>query len=705
MKMKFLYLVFVATGIFPQLIYAQQQYTLSELHTSQGEVISDWISNNQAFTIQLKAEEAPVGPVTHSQFQVLIADNDVSTLFEFQQGQLVFSGGIPLPAGENNLAVKQFINGKWHDIGQSQIKIMTSSGFKQSQWSPKLELNINSQLKEKTSGDSTASERPTFSDVTARIGLMSHHENDDMVIDSNVNLLSVSNRSQAIQFGNKAAKASKLDVADYLVSVQKGNNKVSMGQVSYGNNALLVDNLSRRGITWQYQNEANSTINGAILNGSDIVGYNNFTGLANINKQYVKVLGFGFNTLTDSRISLRIEGNYLDAQRTSQNDFGIGEIASAEKNQGMAFKVSTIDSEGKLNADLTMGLSRYTNPDDNNLDFGETLVPLKTKTALAYNVNFSYILLQDWLTPWQSPMSFTLLANRARTEPLYQTLTAFVQANVLTQMVGGQYQIGNISGNISVQRAEDNLDKLVNILTTRTSNTNFSSTIPLAQIFNGNETDNSPNPWLPALDYSYQSTHQFAVNSPEASVSGFNGGSHLPDQITTTHTLSSNWQLDMDSISLQTSYSFQDNQQIGRELADFKSLQHALSYNLQQNDSTSWTFSISRNRQNDLENQKIQFNNAITISFNWQSENGLALNANYGLSKDDDSKKQGENTATNADIGLIKNLVKGQWWFPADGSISFRINYNDGRNIDRVFNLQNKFSTTTAQLGINLSFQ
>ncbi len=705
MKMKFLYLVFVATGIFPRLIHAQQQYTLSELHTSQGEVISDWISNNQAFTIQLKAEEAPVDPVTHSQFQVLIADNDVSTLFEFKQGRLVFGGGIPLPAGENNLAVKQFINGKWHDIGQSQIKIMTSSGFKQSQWSPKLELNINSQIKEKTTGNSTASERPTFSDVTARIGLISHHENDDMVIDSNINLLSVSNRTQAIQFGNKAANASKFDVADYLVSVQKGNNKISLGQVSYGSNALLVDNLSRRGITWQYQNEANSTINGAVLNGSDIVGYNNITGLANLKKQYVKVLGFGFNTLTDSRISLRIEGNYLDAQRTAQNDFGIGEIPSAEKNQGMAFKATAVDSKGKLNADFTLGLSRYTNPDDTNLDFGDVLVPLKTKTALAYNVNLSYILLQDWETPWQSPLSLTLLANHAKTEPLYQTLTAFVQANVLTQMVGGQYQIGNINGNISLQRAEDNLDKLENILTTRTRNSSFSSSIPLAQIFTKDETENAPNPWLPGLDYSYQSTHQFAVNSPNAIISGFNGGSHLPDQITTTHTLSSNWQLDTDSISLQSSYSFQNNLQIGRELSDFKSLQHALSYNLQQNDHASWSFAIGRNRQNDLENQKIQYSNTITISFNWQSSDGLSFNANYGLSKDDDSKKEGENIATNTDIGLIKNLVRGQWWFPADGSISFRINYNDGRNIDRVFNLQNKFSTTTAQLGINLSFQ
>ncbi len=711
MNKKLHYLLIASVLSASQIASSQTQYTVSGIQNTHGESITDWITNSQGFSIKLGSSSTNTQSMVQTsvpddeQFQVLIGDHDVSSLFKFERQSLIFAGGIPLPAGENELMVNQYKAGEWQAIGSLNIQVMTRSGFKQAQWTPKLELNINSQRYERVSGDGTASERPTYADVSANIGLASHHENNSYVIDSNINLLAVSNRQQAIQFSDKGNQARKIDVVDYQVSVNKGNNKVSFGQVSYGNNALLVDNLSRRGVVWNYQNEAESSLSGAILNGTDIVGFNNFSGLADITEQYVKVLGFGFNTLTDSRVSLRLEGNYLDAQRTSASDFGVGEVRSAEKNQAIGFKLTANDSEGKLNAELTLGMSRYNNPIDNTLDFGEELVALKSKTAVAHNFTFSYILLQDWQTPWDSVVSFTINANMAKTAPLYQTLTAFVQANVETKLVGAQYQLGSVSGSLSSQSSQDNLDNLVNILTTKTINNSFNSNIPLAKFFLGTETTSVLSSWLPGVDYSYQSTHQYAINSPDSAQSGFNGGSHLPDQQTTSHSLAANWQLAVNSISLSSNYSLQDNKQIGRENADFNSLQHALSFNLQQDDQTSWIFSISRNRQNDFENKIIKFSNSITVGFNWQSQNGLALSANYGLTKDDDSLKQSENTATNADIGLVQNLTKGEWWFPADGSLSLRINYNDGKSIDRTFALQNKFSTTTALLGISLSFQ
>ena len=690
-----------------QLSIADRLYSFSELQNGAGETVVEWIKNNQALTIRLTSQSNSneQNIASPSEFQVLIGANDVSNLFTLVDNNLVYEGGIPLPAGENEIIVNQLVNGSWQPIGNTNLQVMTTSGFKQAEWTPRLEININSQLDESVSGDATASENPKFSDVTSSIGLTTHHENDNYSIDSNFNLLSVSNREQAIQFGNKQLNAQKIDLSDYQVSIIKGEHNIVLGHTSYGSNALLIDNLSRRGISWQYQNEDELSFNGAVLNGIDIVGFNNFTGLQNHSKQYVNALGFGLNTLTDYRVSVRVEGTYIDAQRLSQNDFGISEVVSAEKNNGVGFKFTAIDAEGLFNGDLTIALSRYTNPDDEFLDFGDELVELETETSMAHNLNLAYILLQEWETPFGNTANLTLSASHVKTDPLYQTLTSFVQANVMSQQFGAQYQIGNISGNIGSQSSEDNLDKLVNILTTKTDNKSFSANIPIAQMLLDSESTDEPSPWLPSLDYSFQDTHQFASSSPNADISGFNGDSHLPDQVTKSHNLTASWQLETDSISLQASFSDQDNRQIGRENSDFLSLQHGISYNWQQSEQISWSFALGRNRQFDKEGGKIQYNDSATVSFNWQSEDGLALSINYGLSEDNDSLNEAENTATNADIGLVKNLVNGEWWFPADGSISLRINYSDSKSIDRIFDQLNSLGTTTALLGINLSFQ
>lgn len=697
------------------------QFELAQLTTDSGEVITDWIANTQAFVIALKrtgnkANKSYTVPSnnhnepssnyaiqTIPQFQVLLGDTDISSLIQFDQQNLFFKGGLPLPPGEHQLSVNQLINDQWVLIGTSILQVLSSGGFQQAEWQPRLDLNINSQLDEEVSGDAPKSERPQYTDVDASIGLTSRHQGNDFSIDTALNLIAVSNREQAVQFGTKGVNAKKLDITDYNLSFIKGNHQLNIGHTSYGNNPLLIDNLSRRGVSWQYQNEQQLTLNGAILSGTDIVGYNNILGLANYSNEYVNSLGFGLNLFAEQRISLRLEGSLLDAERISQNDFGVSEISSAEKNSGAGLRLVASDNEGRFEADLVVGLSRYTNPEDSALSLGEPLVKLQSENSIAHNLSVNYLLMRDGETPWGSVANITLLANHSSADPLYQTLTAFVQANIENSMLGAQYQLGHLSGNLSLQASRDNLDNLKNLLTTKTKTDNFSLNIPIAAYWLEDK-ESEPNPWLPNLDYNYQQSHQFALNSPNTDDSGFNDNSHLPDQLTTSHNIASSWQIDQHSFSFQSSYSQQDNRQLGRELSDFSNLQHAASLNLQQNESSAWIFTISKNRQADIENAKVQWSEAISVSYSWQSIDGLAFAIAYGLSKEHDNLDESESLATTADISLIKNLTEGEWWLPAQGSISLRVNYNDSESIDNVFDQRNQFGTTTAQLGISLSF-
>lgn len=689
-------------------------YIFDQLLDEQGQPIQEWIANNQAFSIQLKrdfennqnSQQSILfsQPSANNKFQVLLGDSDISSLFEYIDKRLVFKGGLPLPAGENNISVLQFVEQQWVPVGESTIKILSSAGFKQAKWTPRLELNINSQLDEKVSGDAQQSDKPTYTELTANLGLTSHHQSDDLAIESNVNLFAVSNREQAIQFGSRGNQAKKLDVADYTVNIIKGNHQIVVGHTSYGNNALVIDNLSRRGISWQYQDENELTFNGAILSGNDIVGYNNILGLSNYSEQFVNSLGFGLKLFAGSRISVRLEGNYLDAEKLSENDFGISEVTSSEQNQAMGMRLLISDSEGRLDADLVFGISRYTNPDDPELTLGDQLVELSEESAIAHNINMSYLLIQDWQSPWGSNINLTLTANHSSAEPLYQTLTAFVQANLKNKMAGARFKIGNISGNFGIQSSRDNLDNVVNLLTTKTELDSFSMSAPLAAIFAADTEQISTESWLPNLDYSFQQTHQFAISSPDFINSGFNDDSHLPDQLTTNHDIAISWQFETLSLAFQSSHNNQDNRQIGRESSDFSNLQHASNLSWQQNDSVAWVFSLAKNRQRDMENSKTEYTDSVSISYNWQSNDGLGLAISYGLNKEDDSLDESQSFSNTADISLVKNLIEGEWWLPVNGNISLRLNYNDSELIDNVFDQRSKLGTTTAQLGINLSF-
>ena len=698
-------------------VVSQPLFVAGELTDHNNQPLAEWIKYDQPLKISLASSglgrKTPLKRISHfsnsdlvDKFQVFLGDSDISSLFDYSNNQLIFSGGVSLPPGENSLTINQNHLGEWKEIGSFSLKVKTPQGFQQAEWNPRLEINIESQLDEKVSGDTSPSDRPHYSDVTSNISLSTRHQNDRYSIESNFNLLSVSNREQAIQYGNKLEEARKLDLSDYSVAIKHGNHLITLGHTSYGSNPLLIDGLSRRGISWNYTNTNDTRYSAASLSGSDITGYHNFLGLANISQEFVNSLGFGINSFEGSAISLRIEGTYLDAQRNSQADFGMGEVVSSETNQGLGFRFIANDSDGKLNADLTIALSQYHNPDDLELSQGDQLTQLDKETAIAHNLNFSYQLVQDWQTPWGSNTNLTLNGVHSSAEPMYQTLTAFVQANVRNKLLSTQYQIGNVSGNISFQSSRDNLDNIVNLLTTKTTNQNFTSNIPLAQIFTSESQEDSEQiiNWLPSLDYAYQQNHQKAINSPDSETSGFNGESHLPDQLTTGHSLSANWQFESTSVGLQSSHNLQDNRQIGRELSDFANLQHSLNFNWQQNERTAWALSLSRNRQSDLENNIIQYSSTATLSYAWQSINQLALNINYGLTKDDDSLNQARNLSTNAEIGLVKNLIKGKWLLPIDGSISLRVSYSDNESIDNIFQQQLFFDTKTAMLGINLSF-
>ena len=675
-----------------------------QLVDSELNPITDWVTNNQGFIIQLiGAEQSPqISEVSAQEFQIFADETDITALFEYRNHQLIFSGGTSIPPGELSIEVFQADGENWISIGRETIKLMTASGVKRAEWNTSLSVTVDSQLDERVSGDATPSERPTYSDVTSALGITTDHEINDTTINSQFNLLSVSNRQQAIQFGQRFEQAAKLDLSDYQVNIKQGNHDIVLGHTSYGSNSLIVDNLSRRGLSWIYRDDDELEFNGALLSGSDIVGYRNITGLSDYSEQHIKALGVGMNFFEESAYRVRLEATYMDGQRQALNDFGIGEIASPETNKALGLKFILSDDIGHLNADLTIAASRYNNPNDVGFDLSDQLVELSIETAHAHQLNLSYQLL-DNIETVVGNTSVSLTASHTRAEPLYQTLTAFVQANVRSAAVAAQYQVGLINGQLNSTESRDNLANLASLLTTQSESDGLSINIPLADMTRDDDEDSSSISIWPSVDYSFQASHQYALNSPEQNISGFNNSSHLPDQKTTNHSMSLGWQLNDYNLSMQSSYGLQDNRQVGRENADYNNLQHAINLYIQQSNTTSWAIGLSKNRQFDQLNQKALYSDSINVTYSWVSDTGWSVNLNYGLSEDDDSNNESTNTATTANLAISKDIDGSSWQLPLSGSMTLSVNYNDSEFEDNLFDLFNQFGTTTIQLGISLN--
>ena len=147
---------------------ASKGFTFDGIVDEKGKPVSRWLEHNEAFAIVLSDQLQPNSASkinrykTDAQFQILIGETEVTSLFEWRKNHLSFSGDAPLPSGESELVINQLVGSEWVNIGSTSIQILTSAGFKQASWTPRLELSINSQLDESPRGDSTESQKTNF---------------------------------------------------------------------------------------------------------------------------------------------------------------------------------------------------------------------------------------------------------------------------------------------------------------------------------------------------------------------------------------------------------------------------------------------------------------------------------------------------------------------------------------------------------------
>jgi len=668
------------------------------IETNVGE--NSWLSSSDTITVKINKGDRIDDPG----IRFIVNKTDVTALFvENKPGVYRYNNSIiPLPTGTTSLVIYKInADGKWEKLNEYPLQVKTALGFKESEVTPSVNVSIRSEIENGYNGDSIAppEEEQKQTEMTTNISLNSNSSNDDLNMQTSFNLVGVSKDEEALRHGEKGNEAPKLDLSDYLVEINKGSNKLSIGHISFGNNRFLISGFGSRGISYNGKLGKSESLDIAIIkmNGTSVVGYSNISGLTDNSNHYVSAASVGYDFDNQQPGRLRMELTYLDASLLPLTNFDSGEIPDAEISSGYGIKLLAANEKGSLRGEFTYASSRYTNPEDPFLFQGDDVVAVEEQTDSARHAEMSYEIFRTEADESGNSYSMTATISHERVDPLYKSLAAFASADTQTDIASLAIQLAQISVQYSNTRNQDNIEDLATILKTKTDTDDISLSIPFKQIFSSNGEENN---WIPNLDLQFNRTHQYGANLPIT----FDPDSHIPDQVNESNNIRLSWNTEKLSFGLSQSVSEQDNRQTGRAEADFKNTNKSIDVSYQFTSNFNTTIGFGKVEAYDKENILTTFDNTYSFGMNWNITDKLQFTTNYSEANNYDS-------ANNATRDGYSGNAQLSWQFEIPGFASKKlpgqlfINYTmqNNRSKDNVFISETNSHDWTINAGLSIS--
>ncbi len=560
-----------------------------------------------------------------------------------------------------------------------------------SNWTPALTAGVDSQLDEGSAGDAFASERRHYQDLNVAAGLQGSRSWGAVELDSQFDFVGVSHRPSALRYSEQGPDAAKFDLSQYQVSLNAGPLQLGAGHVSVGNHALLISAHNTRGIRLSYTPFERLRISGGRLNTIAMTGYQRLLGYSGEDRQ-IYAAGLEADLLQTGWLELTLGLTWMNGQRRSEPGFDTGEVTDAEKNDGLGASLSLGLFDKRLSLEGEWARSRFSSPADPFLEQGDELVPVQITRDRAWTGRVSL----DLIPGMDSPLgiiSLRLSGDAARADPLYKALIAFASADQESRGLGADFSIGALSVSVNQNRSDDNVDDVPTILKTRSENRSSNLSLPLSQLWDEAS-------WLPSLSFGWNKSTQKAMNNPDPDESGFNGGSHLPDQLNLQRNLNADWNMGVVSLGLGWSQAKQDNRQPGREQADFISRQRSVSLSWQVLDSLGLSSGLNETRQQDVEQGK------ENRSFTWNAglnlnRGSFSLSAQYGRNRNNDSLDLAEDQSSDISADISWSGDFGEW-VPA-AQLFARYNRSRSESLDREFDAFSSQGQWRWTAGLNLT--
>ncbi len=692
----------------------------------------------------------PLQP-SEGRLAVFVGQTDLTNLFTVTERGLNYGpNALPLPAGEAEVTVYLVSSSNdWRELTRFPLRVPAPAataqpeaqpaaagaspsaqpgqpeqrrrfGFDKFDIAPALNIGFKSQFAETHFPASNRPERTTFTDATVQGSLKTEMGRGQWSMQSQYQIAVSEFRKEALRFNQLGANAPKVDLANYLMQFQHGQQRFMAGHTTYGTNRHLITNFASRGLTLTFPLGSRSDFAVAALNGTNDVGWDNFFGIANRRHQILSGT-FGFEFFPHRRGGLRFEAGLLNGWLQPRNSFNQGSINDAERSQGLSFRLLFTDKAQRLRFDGSLTRGRFTNPNDPLLNRGFDLVPVRETTRGARYVEVGYDLLKDFAVssvPTQTraqaqtpatarKLNLTLNLRHERVDPLFRSIGA-------TQLQADRYQnqleligsFGEVSFNATHVRFNDNLAGIPSILKTFTRRNAFAANAPLATLLGNDPTQPSPImlKWLPRVGYTFDRVHAFAAFVPING--GFNDPSTIPDQVSLNQTFIAEWQTPQLRFSYRFNHSLQDNRQRGRERADLENFINGFTLEWSPLTTFELNFDVSAESATNRETARTDRTLRFGFGTRWQITPRAILNANFSTIGVGDVARTSRNRNAEFDLQWSWRFQRGtQERFRKFQSVYF-IRYANRyvRAQNRIFGINTLTRLNTFNTGLNFIF-
>lgn len=644
--------------------------------------------------------DRPIKP-GEGRLAILFAETDLTALFTpVGLTRRYTPAMLPFPSGQHDLVV--YLVGDdnaWTEIARWTVQVRHPGNFERADFDPNISLNNKGQVIE---GQFPAPpEEPPhriYQDFSGQLDGSLHLEQPGgWTVEAQSNIVGVSYQNEALRFGTLQEEAPRVDLSRYLVRVGREDASIYAGHIAHGRHPYLINGFNSRGLRAEASLGAQVDMAVSATSGTRVVGWRNLLGLDTPEHRLFSGT-LGVEMLKERPGGLRVEASFLDGSVLPQSNFLQGAVVDAEKSRGGGLRVLSGSRSQRFRLEGGVAGSQFTNPDDPGLSQGTAMVPVETTTRFAHYLDVSVGLLQNVpLTP-TLPFSLSAHARRERVDPLYRSVAAFVSADVLQHSLSVQAGVGAVQVQASLHRAEDNLDGIASILKTRTEQRNTSLSLPLAALLG---VQGAATGLLPRLSYSHAQTHQFGVGLPRDG--GFNA-SHVPDQLSTQHNVSGDWNGTWWRLGYRYGHAFQDNRQEGREDDDFLNVTHSLGIGLTPAPFMDVSLDLSMDRAENKADARIDRTQRVALRMGIRPIQTLHFSASVSptLVQDDDLISRRTNNSVQ---------VEGSWSFAlgadamklARGQVFVRYVRRESRNQDFMFDLDQEQRTYSVNTGVSLT--
>lgn len=679
---------------------------------------------------------------------VLIGTTDVSTLFA-QSGLLLrYNARLwPLPLGESALTVYVVSNDDlWEQIGifsllvaKEQIKNdeakpqaqfvrparfadgliastdreaalgmrpslqpaepqQTNKGKLKLNLIPSLNVGIKTQPAQSTfPSANTPSDRATFSDLTMQASLKGDLSYNVFKNQSSFDFAGSSFQQEALRFGTLGNDAPNVDLASYLIQIQTGPVKFQVGHFGYGSHRHLINSFSSRGVNVTVPFLNRFDFSAAAMNGTQLVGYDNFFGLDKRRHQMLSGT-LGMELFPKRPGALRFELAVLSAYFQPVSGVNRGVITDVQRSRGISIRVLGSDKNSRLRFEGGFTRNLFASPSDTTLEQGLRVVPLPTLLRNAHYFEVSYDVLRNVAITKTKRANLAVTFREENVAPLFRSLGASAQADKIQYDVSTTGSVGEITGQFSYSNFHDNVRRIPSILRTINGLASFSVAAPAKVLLNRS----NDSPWLPRLGFNFNRLRARGAAFP------VNGGFEIqpdaiPDLIGTAKTFTADWQMKKFTWGYNLNHSFQNNQQVGRENADQRVMVQTGRVGVTVNSRLNFNVDLSSESATNRETGRIDRTYRVGPGVSWQISRNMGVTTNFSNTIAGDAANTSRNRNTDLDISWTYRFQAGREG-PRKVAGQFFIRYANrySHTLDRIFfsdNL-NKNQTLTA----NLSF-